>query len=79
MKNLLIIILAIVLNIVATSLIIYGTFKEDKPKEPHICEHFELEVLYWQRLKEYHSGEINEKQYRDSIYNDVQKHFIFKK
>lgn len=53
--------------------------KDENKQEPHVCEHFELEVLYWQRLKEYHSGEINEKQYRDSIYNDIQKHFIFKK
>lgn len=43
------------------------------------CEANEIKAFYDNRTYEFHKGELNAKQYRDSLYSDLQKHMIFNK
>lgn len=62
---------------------IIGVFSErNKPKpklQPQPNKYFEFEQKYKKRLKQFHFGEINAQQYKDSIYMDVETFMILNK
>jgi len=52
----------------------------NKPKpQPKPNKYFEFEQKYKKRLKQFHFGEINAQQYKDSIYMDVETFMILNK
>lgn len=60
---------------------IIGVFSErNQPKlQPLPNKYFEFEQKYKKRLKQFHFGEINAQQYKDSIYMDVETFMIINK
>ena len=52
----------------------------NKPKpQPKPNKYFEFEHQYKRRLEQFHFGEINAQQYKDSIYMDVETFMIMNK
>lgn len=60
---------------------ILGVFSErNQPKpQPKTNKYFEFEQKHKKRLKQFHFGEINAAQYKDSIYMDVETFMIMNK
>ena len=60
---------------------IIGEFSErSQPKpQPKPNKYFEFEQKYKKRLKQFHFGEINAQQYKDSIYMDIETFMILNK
>lgn len=53
------------------------TLERNQPKtQPKPNKYFEFEQKYKKRLKQFHFGEINAQQYKDSIYMDVETFMI---
>ena len=60
--------------------IIGVTFERNQPKpQPKPNKYFEFEQQYKKRLKQFHFGEINAQQYKDSIYVDIETFMILNK
>lgn len=56
-----------------------ATLERNQPKQkPQPSKYFEFEQKYKKRLKQFHFGEINAQQYKDSIYKDVETFMIIK-
>ena len=54
--------------------------ERNQPKpQPKPNKYFEFEQKYKKRLKQFHLGEINAQQYKDSIYMDVETFMIINK
>ena len=60
--------------------IIGVTSERNQPKpQPKQNKYFEFEQKYKKRLEQFHTGEINAQQYKDSIYMDVETFMILNK
>ena len=57
---------------------IIGVFSErNQPKpQPKPSKHFEFKQKYKKRLEQFHTGELNFKQYKDSVYVDIESFMI---
>lgn len=70
-----------VLFMIALGVGYYFGVSQDKPvQEPsRYCEANEIKAFFDSRTHEFHKGELNAMQYKDSLYSDLQKHMIFNK
>lgn len=72
--------LLIAILFICVGTLLGATLEGNQPKEqPKPNKYFEFEQKYKKRLKQLHFGEINHKQYRDSVYMDVETFMILNK
>lgn len=65
---------------ICLGVIIGIALEENQPKQkPQPNKYIEFEQKYKKRLKQFHFGEINAQQYKDSIYMDVETFMIINK
>lgn len=71
---------AVILVIVMISIVVYLEIEDnatDKFVHPPQClEYNNLRQIYYNRLDQLRVGEINHKQYRDSVYTDFENYMI---
>lgn len=79
MKDLVFTFIVFLIGLVFGFLIWGVEIKEQAPEPSPYCEANQIKEFYRLRTYQFHAGEINAQGYKDSLYKDLQTHFILNK